>query len=95
MARRRKGLGQGDSSPRVLGPEDRKRPIDWFAFTVRFVCGVLFGLFLGVCLWVQFSNGGPGGWWVIPGVAVLVGLASGAWGDAFWHGLRDWLWWYR
>jgi hypothetical protein len=46
-------------------------------------------------LWLTLFRGSPQGWLVIAGCALAVGLASGAWGDAFWHGLRDWLWWWH
>jgi hypothetical protein len=66
----------------------------WFGFCVRFVCGALLGLLLGLSLWGTFTYPMPAGWWPVPVCAVLFGAASGAWGDAFWEGPRYWLWFW-
>lgn len=66
----------------------------WFGFGVRFVCGAILGALLGLSLWLALAYGSPHGWLLIAACALAMGLASGLWGDAFWHGLRDWLWWW-
>ena len=72
--------------------------IDWLEFWVRFVCGALFGLFLG--LYFTFEHlGGPlllalG----IPlGITLGFGVAAVRYGDSFWDRilsiLRSWWMW--
>ncbi len=65
----------------------------WFAFGVRFSCGALLGLLLGLGVGLSLAPEVPRGWLALA-AAMLTGLASAVWGDAFWYGLRDWLWWW-
>jgi hypothetical protein len=64
---------------------------------VRFGCGVLFGLVLGVIVAFQFPLDTAVGWFVVLAVLGLVcGFLAAKYGDEFWHSLTDWFagWWW-
>jgi hypothetical protein len=62
------------------------RKIDWFEFSIRFVCGALFGMLLSIRLVLH--------WWlsenhftlglVSVGVILDPGFAAARYGDKFW-----------
>jgi hypothetical protein len=66
----------------------------WIRFCVRIVCGALLGVLLGLSLWLTLANSSAHLWLLIPACALVMGLAAALWGDAFWHSLRHWLWWW-
>ncbi len=76
--------------------EKRKRKQPSFAglrFGVRFFFGALLGLLLGFSLWAR-SMDGLEGWFIMPSLAGVMGLAAACWGDDFWFRLKDWLFWW-
>jgi len=72
--------------------------IDWLEFWVRFVCGALFGLLLGLYFTFNLLEGplllALG---ITFGIALGFGVASVRYGDRFWKRilpiLRSWLMW--
>jgi hypothetical protein len=60
---------------------------------VRFGCGSLFGLALGVSIALYFLDLGTAACVVVIAVtAVTCGVLAWRLGDDFWHLLSDWVW---
>ncbi len=58
---------------------------------VRFVCGGIFGVFVGVALW-----SGDGAWVAVAGTSLVCAILAAVLGDNFWLGMRGlwWRWWW-
>lgn len=81
--------------PDTEGPL-RELPPEALEKRVRFGCGALLGLFIGL-------SGGLS-WWVANGVGfwllllvpvVICGWLASRRGDRFWERIGPWLWWWR
>jgi hypothetical protein len=61
---------------------------------IRFGCGGLFGAVIGFFFIIEFHPDSSGGIALacVAG-AVICGALAMRYGDPFWHGLKDWLWW--
>ena len=74
-------------------------PPDWFVFWVRFICGLLFGAFIGGLLWLRYfyRDLGEFAWVTIPAAALICAFAAARGGDNFWAKLRFLraFWWWR
>jgi hypothetical protein len=68
-------------------------PADWAEFLVRFLFGALLGAAIGFSVWLRVFPFAAFGWIALPAGALLFGIIAARFGDAFWHSLRDWLWW--
>jgi len=72
----------------------KTRKFDWFGFWVRFVCGAVFGAFIGLGFSIrtlQAYQSGPSVRAVISTIVagmLACGLLSGFGGDSFWHSFR-------
>ena len=60
---------------------------------VRFGCGVLAGLPIGIWLVTRISSVGFGAFVFVGGVAVAVGILAVLFGDRFWAVLVGWMPW--
>ena len=56
---------------------------------MRFVCGALFGLFVG---WHAFGFGSVT-WWELVFCGVVFGVVAGWFGDRFWYAFFRSFWW--
>lgn len=73
------------------GPALAVRKPDAFELKVRFACGALFGLAVGLGICVSLSPLSALGACILVGVVVLVcGICAARFGDSFWANLR-WL----
>jgi len=64
------------------------RPFNWVRFLVQFMFGAGFGAIAGFYL-AASADSQIIGILVISGMALLVGLIAGLWGDRFWESFRD------
>ena len=74
-----------------------EQPYDWQRFWTHFVCGALFGVFLGAVFWFRTWDPGLSAWLCIGGTSLAVALLGGVFGDRFWErlvrGIGRWGWW--
>jgi hypothetical protein len=68
-------------------------PRDWFEFWVRFVFGALFGIVVGLWVWLRVFSFSPVGWIALPATSILFGFVAARYGDRFWESLQH-LWWF-
>jgi hypothetical protein len=62
---------------------------------VRFGCGALFGLAVGLSLGTVLTGAPIAIWLFVAGVAVVFGLGAAAFGDSFWRIVGGWKRWFR
>jgi hypothetical protein len=64
-------------------------PRDRFEFWVRFLFGALFGVLVGLLLWVRFLLlRFEHGWLAIPIIGLLFAFSAARFGDNFWTSFR-------
>ena len=66
-----------------------RRQIDWLGFIVRFICGAILGLLIGLGWWAYGDPNDHALPYFIAG-ALVIGLISAIKGDDFWENINHW-----
>lgn len=72
-----------------------QHPPDGLTKGIRFGCGVLFGLLIGLGILVKLLPADTFAIMLLIGLPSLVcGILAMQWGDSFWEWFREHFWWF-